>query len=131
MTETKYNKLITRIFWFSLPLIISLLTFLVVNTFVVKSAVEVVATKSDERAALQEKMWNMIQLNNTMLANKLDVNEYLEKHKELEIKVDKIQNKVDKIYNNDRRYSNVIKKDSIFFTPSVWRDLTINKIPKN
>ena len=128
MTQNKYDALIQKIFWFSLPLIISLLTFLVINTFTVKSAVDVVATKSDERAALQEKMWAMIQTNNSMLQNKLDVNEYLIKHKELENKIDVLQLKVDKIYNKQGKYiSDNQKKDSILFSPGVWQEIVMNK----
>lgn len=97
MTETKYNKLVQKIFWFSLPLIISLLTYLVINTFEVAKKVETVATKNESVMALQEKMWSLIQENNHLLTSKADEQSNTDQHMIIMKKMDNLEINVDKI----------------------------------
>ena len=132
MSDSKYNILIQKIFWFALPLIISLLTFLVVNTYFVKEEVAKVAVKNETVVNLQEKMWIMIQENNNILKEKADKLENEEAHRIMFQKLDILQNKVDKIYTmNKINYSmNNKRKDSIFFTKGVWDQIVMNKTTK-
>ncbi len=104
MTETKYNKLIEKIFWFCLPLIIGLLTYLVVNTFDVAKKVETVATRNEGVMALQEKMWAMIQENNRILTLKADQKENSDQHEIIMDKMDRLEINVDKLNSKIHAY---------------------------
>ena len=99
MTEVKYRKLVSRIFWFSLPLIISLLTFLVVNIFTIKESVTKESTRTEASSQLQEKMWVMIQENNKILNTKADEQENKKDHQFLMEQLVTLNNKVDHIKN--------------------------------
>ena len=111
MTDLKYNKLVTKIFWFALPLVIGLLTFLVANTYFVKEEVAKVVVKNEAVVELQNKMWVVLQDNNKMLQNKADKQENMDAHKIMFMKLDLLQQKVDKIYIKDVRYGMGVKKN--------------------
>lgn len=117
---TKYDKLVTRIFWFALPLIISLLTYLVITTFVVKEAVTKVATKNEATVELQNKMWELIQKNNEILNKKADQDINEKEHQQIMVKLDKVEEQVTKIYGRKFNYGeNMGTKinDTIYFLP--------------
>ena len=112
MTETRYNALVKKIFWFSLPLVIGLLTFLVVNTYYVKEEVAKVAVKNEAAIDMQNKMWELLQVNNTILNSKADQAWNEESHKEIIKKLEKIESDVGRLYVlTKQEYS--MKKDTI------------------
>jgi len=116
MTPTKYDKLVTRIFWFSLPLIISLLTYLVVTTFVVQKEVEKVAVAHEADVAMDGKMWELIQENNKLLNGKADQETNEKEHQLIMVKLDKVEEQVTKIYGRKFNYGKVeAAKDTIYF----------------
>lgn len=107
MTNAKYDKLVTRIFWFALPLIISLLTFLVVNTFSVKEEVAKVSVKEEASYQTQEKMWALVQENNKILNLKADEKSNEEAHHRLMVKLDNVEYKVSTIYSQKHQLAKV------------------------
>jgi hypothetical protein len=112
MTDSRYNKLVARIFWFTLPLIISLLTFLVVNVFKVEREVSNVVIKNQSGIELQEKIWSMLQENNGLLKTKADEEANDRAHAYLMTQLNNVENKVDKIYNRKFDYGFVPKIDT-------------------
>lgn len=111
MTETKYDKLVTRIFWFTLPLVIGLLTWLVIQTYELKENVSKDSQKIDNIVNIQEKMWNLIQENNKILGTKADKDENTKDHEYFMIQLHEINqklalkgingiNKISETYNN-------------------------------
>jgi hypothetical protein len=97
MTESKYNKLVTRIFWFTLPLIISLLTFLVVNTFTLKTEIGKITTSQQASNQTENRMWEMVQQNNIILSTKADESENRKDHLFIIEKMDNMDKKMDYI----------------------------------
>lgn len=97
MTDTKYNKLVTRIFWFSLPMVIGLLTWLVIAITNLNTAVAVVKTEGDSRGTLQEDIYNMVGANYTILQSKADQKSNEIEHELIIKKIDFIEKQVNSI----------------------------------
>ena len=104
MTEVKYNKLVTRIFWFALPLVIGLLTWLVVNTFAVKEQTAVIAERNNATLQMQEKIYKMASDNNRILLEKADKIENENAHHVMFQKLDELNGKVDIITRRQIKY---------------------------
>ena len=104
-------------------MLITFFTWLTVSIFSTQTTLQVIQTQGNERAVMQEKIYNKVEDNSKILSNKLDVDEYLIKHKELENKIDMIQTKVDKIYNKKLFYSNYM--DTLFMP--VWEPNSLTK----
>jgi hypothetical protein len=98
MTETKYNQLVSKIFWFTLPLMISLLTYLVVESFAIKESMTRIATSHESDMEMDAKMWSLIQENNTILHSKADAESNEKEHYLIINKLDRLENSVDKVY---------------------------------
>lgn len=97
MSDQRYSKLVQRIFWFTLPLVISLQVFLVVNTYYVKEAVAKVAVKNEAAVDVQNKMWDLVKENNKILSTKADDQENKTDHQHLKDQLDIINDKLSKI----------------------------------
>jgi hypothetical protein len=113
MAETKYNKLVWAIFWFVLPLLVGLLTFLVVTTYSVKETLSVANEKVKADSELQEKMWGMIQANNIILSTKADQQSNEVEHKEIMGQIKDIDLKLDNINREMINYGYIPKIDTV------------------
>lgn len=112
-----------KVWWFIIPTILSFFVWLTVSTFQTQGTLQVIQTQGNDRANMQEKIWNKVEENNHILSTKLDVSDFYIKHKELEDKIDMIQTKVDKIYNKKLFYSNYM--DTLFMP--VWEPNSLTK----
>jgi len=119
----KGKETMQKVWWFIIPTILSFFVWLTVSTFQTQGTLQVIQTQGNDRANMQEKIWNKVEENNHILSTKLDVSDFYIKHKELEDKVDKISSKVDKIYNKKLFYSNYM--DTLFMP--VWEPNSLTK----
>jgi len=119
----KGKETMQKVWWFIIPTILSFFVWLTVSTFQTQGTLQVIQTQGNDRANMQEKIWNKVEENNHILSTKLDVSDFYIKHKELEDKIDMIQTKVDKIYNKKLFYSNYM--DTLFMP--VWEPNSLTK----
>ena len=119
----KGKETMQKVWWFIIPTILSFFVWLTVSTFQTQGTLQVIQTQGNDRANMQEKIWNKVEENNHILSTKLDVSDFYIKHKELEDKVDKISSKVDKIYNRRSNYTNYI--DTLYFP--IWEPNYLTK----
>lgn len=122
----KGKETMQKVWWFIIPTILSFFVWLTVSTFQTQGTLQVIQTQGNDRANMQEKIWNKVEENNHILSTKLDVSDFYIKHKELEDKVDKISSKVDKIYNRRSNYTNYI--DTLYFP--IWEPNYLTKNTK-
>lgn len=124
MTDLKYNKLVTRIFWFALPILIGFFTWIVITLYSVNTKTDIGNTQGMEREKLQEKIWVMLQENNTLLSEKADEKTNVAQHIVLMNEIKELDRKLVKLeYSNKQMiksltYSSYPKYDSVFFTKS-------------
>ena len=122
-TTTKYNKLLEKIFWFMLPLIISLLTYLVVCTFTVQKEVEKVAVSHATDVETNKKMWDLILENNKILHSKADQEINEKEHKMILDKLDMLETSVQKISKKVGFLVVVQQPDTLYLAP--YKELTM------
>lgn len=108
MNDLKYNKLVTRIFWFALPLVITLLTYLVVSSYARKEVDSIVSTKVENISNIQEKIWELVQENNKVLMSKADQETNEREHRAILTKVEQIDLRVNSIWKNEKYYSQTL-----------------------
>lgn len=111
MPRETMTALKSRIHWFVLPLIITLLTWLVVVSYDNKVANQVQSTQGAERHDLLQKMWvkmermeGTINQNNTILMEKADRRENEAAHREVLGKLDNLEKLVNKTYTKKYGY---------------------------
>lgn len=120
---TKEKETMQKVWWIIIPAMLSFFVWLTISTFSNQATLQVIQTQGNDRANIQEKIWTKVEENNKILSHKLDVDEYLIKHKELEIKIDQVQEKVNKIYNRRSNYTNYI--DTLYFP--IWKPNSLTK----
>lgn len=110
------EKLITKIFWFSLPFIITFFTWITITIFNTSTTIEVVKQQGVEREKIQEKIWTILQENNQILQSKADEEENKKDHNLILGKIINMENKLDRNYvKNNTTYNH--KLDSSFVIP--------------
>lgn len=114
--NTKYDKLVSRIFWFALPLIIALFTWIILSTMDMTSEIKVARTEGNEREKLQEKIWGMVQTNNNILETKSDKQTNDAEHKLIILKIDLLEKNVNSILSRKFDYSFVPVVDTVAIT---------------
>lgn len=117
---TKYSKLVEKLIWLTIPLMISLLTYLVVSTFTVKEEVAKVAVAHQSDVAMDGKMWELVNENNKILHSKADQESNEKEHQMLLNKLDRLEVIVDKVYRQRRVYGmdSKIKIDTMYYMPT-------------
>lgn len=123
MTETKYKQLINKIFWFSLPIIIGFFSWITVMIYGINTEVQVQKKEASERKDLQEKIYDRVEKNYTILESKADEIENKKAHEQLNNKLYIIEKKVDKIYRN----TNYTYKPTMNFIPYKEAAICSNK----
>lgn len=124
MTDVKYNRLVTKIFWFVLPIMIGFFTWIVITLYSVNTKADVSYASDSERYALQEKMWVMLQENNKMLAGKADETTNVAQHNILMSEIKALDSKMIVMEHTNKQllkslaYTNYPMYDSAFFTKS-------------
>jgi hypothetical protein len=102
-----------KIHWFALPLVISLLTWLVAVSYENKAANQVQSTQDQERYNLMQKMWVKLDkmevtlnANNSILIEKADRKENEKDHERILVKLDEVEKVVNKTF--VRKYGYVV-----------------------
>jgi small-conductance mechanosensitive channel len=94
---SKYDKLVQRIFWFSLPLIIALLSYLVITMFIVQVDVAKISTSNTAVVENTAKMWELVNENNSILHFKADQESNEREHKAICDKLDAVEASIQKV----------------------------------
>lgn len=116
---SKYDKLVQRIFWFSLPLIIALLSYLVITMFIVQVEVAKITTSNTAVVENTSKMWELVAENNSILHSKASDDEVKENRMQNEKEHKAICDKLDML---ESQVKNINKKLGILivvYTPPV------------
>lgn len=113
MADTKYNKLVSTIFWFSLPLFLGFMTWVVIFLQGLSTRVEVINTKADEREILQADTREMIKENNITLKSKADQDINAQQHAALMGELEEVNSKVTRLYYDHALSLNIPHNDSV------------------
>lgn len=104
MTDSKYNTLVTRIVWFTLPLVIGLLAWIVVAIQTLTTNVSVMQARDDARELLQADTRSLVAQNNdlvlanhTILMGKADQKSNEDDHAVIVRKIDVIRHEVENL----------------------------------
>lgn len=83
MTESRYNKLITKIIWMGIPMVIGFLSWLTIMSFETRTSLGDIKARSEERGKLEEKMWQKVEENNIILQTKAGEKENSAQHQSI------------------------------------------------
>src|SRR5574343_81575 len=90
MTKETVSSITKKIHWFVIPLLISLLTWIVVMIYTTKESTSVITTELKSQKEMSEKIYNNLE-------HKLGVDVYEIRHTEVIKDIDELKVKVDKI----------------------------------
>lgn len=134
----KIDEFKQKIVWFVIPLLVTFFTWVVITLSSIQTEVAVVKTTGIERNDIQEKTWNLVQSNNTILNEKADqkTNDYEHKQllagqTELTKKVTNIEFQISKVYNRQlysQLYSYENSKDTSFINTIKTNSILTNQV---
>jgi len=116
-----WKEIGTKVIWIVAPLFISLMVWLVVQTYNTQIQIAVIKKEADNRGQLTEKIYTLAADNNRMLVGKADQVENDAAHKSIMNKMNSIEQKVDKLYwihnltNNQVEIKGENRQDSITY----------------
>lgn len=126
----KYNdikkKISIPIIMFILSGLLTFFTWVTVTIYSIDSTVKVINTEATERSKTQEKMWQLVHDNNVILQSKVDQEINEREHKEILSKIDKLESKVDRIYNRKSFGKNYFEVDTTYIVPLKEQNLVWN-----
>ena len=111
----------TKLIWVAVPLIISYFIWIVVMIYDTSGDVKAMKVKDAEIAYMVDKIWDQVVTNNTILQDKADQDINEEEHQAIINRLDVVEDKVDKIYNNTLNYTWKFKpKEPVKDTSFLW-----------
>lgn len=126
----KYNdikkKISIPIIMFILSGLLTFFTWITVTIYSIDSTVKVINTEAEERGKTQDRMWQLVHDNNVILQSKVDQEINEREHKEILSKIDKLETKVDRIYNNRKLFGKNIEVDTTYIVPLKEQNLVWN-----
>lgn len=104
MTKETLSGMKSKVHWFAIPLLASILGWLMISQYNVNGTLSKLVEQGDQRGQVQERMWNMVVDNNKMLISKADQQQNELDHGRIMVKLDKMDAELTKFTGKSRRY---------------------------